>query len=68
MSETPQQLVQFPPEIQQQINILNARIQSLNLTTNDLLREVDNTFRTMAATIAGLQKENAELRAKLESN
>ena len=68
MSETPQQPVQFPPEIQQQISILNARIQSLNLTTNDLLREVDNTFRTMAATIAGLQKENAELRAKLESN
>ena len=68
MSETPQQPVQFPPEIQQQISILNARIQSLNLTTNDLLREMDSTFRMMAATIAGLQKENAELRAKLESN
>jgi flagellar capping protein FliD len=62
-----QQPVQLPLEIQQQISILNARIQSLNLSTNDLVREMDKTFKAMAKTIADLQTENAELEQNLKS-
>jgi flagellar capping protein FliD len=68
MSEQSQQPVQLSPEIQQQISILNARIQNLNLATIDVLREMDRAFKTMATMIATLQKEKAELQAKLEKH
>ncbi len=55
---------QVPLEFKQQIGILNARISNVNLAVNDLLREMDGTFKAMVATIAALQKENAELKAK----
>jgi len=59
-----QQEVQFPPELKQQINVLNARISNANFAQGDLLKEMNNTFKAMATTIAALQKENAELKAK----
>jgi hypothetical protein len=58
------QASQFSPELQQQINVLNARIGNANFAHGDLLKEVNNTFQAMAAMIAELQKENAELKAK----
>jgi hypothetical protein len=62
----PQQGIQISPELQQQINILNARINNANFAHADLLKEMDNTFKAMATTILVLQKENADLRVKLK--
>jgi len=62
-----QQPVQLPLEIQQQFVALNARVQNLNLTTNDMIKEMDNTFKAMAKTIADLQTKNAELEQNLKS-
>lgn len=59
-----QQRVQLSPELQQQISVLNARISNANFAHGDLLNEMSNTFKAMATTIAALQKENAELKAK----
>ncbi len=53
-------------ELQQQVSILNARINNANLAYSDLLREIDSTFKVMVATIAVLQRENAELKVKLD--
>jgi len=53
----------LPPELQSQVNILNARITNVNLANADLLREVDSTLKTMATIIDSLRKENAELKA-----
>lgn len=58
----------FSPELQQQINILNARINNANFAHSDLLKEINNTFKTMTTTIAELQKENTELKAKPKEN
>ncbi|MCW4016643.1 MAG: hypothetical protein NWF06_09765 [Candidatus Bathyarchaeota archaeon] len=54
----------IPPEVQRQMNALNARISNTNLAYSDLLKEVNRSFTVMAATIVELQKENAELKAK----
>jgi hypothetical protein len=54
----------FSAELQQQISLLNARVGNANLSYGDLLKEMNNTFTAMATTIAELQKENAELKAK----
>lgn len=51
-------------ELQQQINILNARITAANLSYSDLLKELDITFKSVISTIISLQTENAELKAK----
>jgi hypothetical protein len=59
-----QEGVQLPPELRQHIGVLNARITNVNLAVNDLMREIDDDFKAMAAIIAALQKENAELKAK----
>jgi hypothetical protein len=59
-----QQGVQLSPELQQQLGVLNARISNANFAQADLLKEMNNTFKAMATTIAALQKENAELKAK----
>ena len=67
-TETPQQSVQLPPELQQQISVLNARISNANFAHGDLLKEMNDTFKAMAKTIAELQKENAELKAKPKEN
>ena len=62
-----QGLFQLPPELQQQITVLNARIGNANFAHGDLLQEMNNTFKAMATTIAALQKENAGLKAKQET-
>ena len=59
--------LQFPADLQQQINILNGRVINANFAYGDLLREMDSTFKAMAATIIALQTENAELKAKTET-
>ncbi len=61
------QEVQFSPEIKQDIGNLNARITNVNLAINDLLREMDITFKAMTTLIAELQKENAYVKAKAEA-
>lgn len=55
---------QLPPEIQQQITILNMRISNANLANADLLREMDVTFKQLLEKISTLEQENAELKAK----
>lgn len=62
----PQRGDQVSPELQQQINRLNLRINNVNLAHSDLLREMDIVFKTMATTIGALQKENTELKAKIK--
>jgi hypothetical protein len=64
----PQQSLQLPSELQQQISILNARINNANLAHADLLKEMDSTFKAMATTILALHKENAELKDNLKEN
>jgi uncharacterized protein Yka (UPF0111/DUF47 family) len=51
---------------QQQMAVLNMRIQNMNLAFNDLLRDINELLKTYAARIAELEKENAELKAKNE--
>ncbi len=63
-NETTQQPAPAVFEIAQQVSILNARITNANLANNDMLREMDNTFKALVAKIDALQKENAELKAK----
>ncbi len=46
--------IQPSPELQQQVSILNARINNMNLAHSDLLKELDSTFKAMAQTIATL--------------
>lgn len=55
---------QLPPEIQQQITILNMRISNANLANADLLREMDVMFKQLLGKISTLEQENAELKAK----
>ena len=64
LDQNNEQRIQLSPELQQQINVLNARITNANFAHGDLLNEMNNTFKAMATTIATLQKENAELKAK----
>jgi hypothetical protein len=51
---------------QQQLAVLNMRIQNMNLAFNDLLRDMTELFKTQTARINELEKENAELKAKQE--
>jgi uncharacterized protein Yka (UPF0111/DUF47 family) len=51
-------------KMQQQLAILNMRIQNLNLAFNDLLHDMNELLKMHAARIAELEKENAELKAK----
>ncbi len=57
---------QITPELQQQIGVLNARITNVNLANADLIREVDSAFKALVTTISALQKENADLKTKLQ--
>ena len=59
-----QKTPQLPPEIQQQITILNMRITNANLANADLLREMDATFKQLLSKISELEQENAELKAE----
>jgi hypothetical protein len=63
-ANTPQQRFQVSPEFQQQISILNARINNANLAHADLLREMDITIKALVAAIISSQQENVELKAK----
>lgn len=63
-AETLRQGAQLSSELQQQIIVLNARISNANFAQGDLLKEMNNTFKAMATTIADLQRENTELKAK----
>lgn len=58
------QVQQFSSELQQQINVLNARINNVIFAQADLFKEINNTFITMIKTIKDLQRENAELKTK----
>ncbi|MCW4025284.1 MAG: hypothetical protein NWF01_09660 [Candidatus Bathyarchaeota archaeon] len=57
-----EQTPQFPPEIAQQLSMLNMRVGNVNLSMTDLVKEMDKALKAMAAKIAELQKENAELK------
>jgi hypothetical protein len=52
----------LPPELAQQMNMLNMRVGNVNLSMTDLIKEMDATLKAMAAKIAELQKENATLK------
>ncbi|MBT0159746.1 hypothetical protein G4O51_07155 [Candidatus Bathyarchaeota archaeon A05DMB-2] len=45
---------------QQQLAVLNMRVQNVNLAFNDLLRDMNELLKTYATRIAELEKENAE--------
>jgi uncharacterized protein Yka (UPF0111/DUF47 family) len=51
-------------KMQQQLAVLNMRIQNMNLAFNDLLRDTNELLKANAERIAELEKENAELKAK----
>jgi hypothetical protein len=54
--------IKLPPEITQQMSMLNMRVGNVNLSMTDLIKEMDTTLKSMAAKIAELQKENANLK------
>jgi hypothetical protein len=54
--------------MQQQLAVLNMRVQNVNLAFNDLLHDMAELFKTHTARIAELEKENAELKAKPKEN
>jgi hypothetical protein len=64
-NESSRQSLQLQPEIAQQIGVLNARITNVNLANNDLLHQMDATFKLLMTKISALEQENAELKAKL---
>lgn len=56
--------LRFSPELQQQINVLNARLNNASFAQADLFKEINNTLITMAKTIKDLQQENTKLKTK----
>lgn len=53
-------------EIQRRLAVLNVRVKNVNLALNDLLREMGELVKAYADRVAGLEKENAELKAEQE--
>jgi uncharacterized protein Yka (UPF0111/DUF47 family) len=53
-------------KMQQQLAVLNARVQNVNLAFNDLLRDMNELLKAHAERVAELEKENSELKAKHE--
>ncbi len=53
-------------KMQQQLAVLNMRVQNVNLAFNDLLRDMSALSKAYAERIAELEKENAELKAEQE--
>lgn len=56
----------LPPAVQQQIPVLNARIQTVNLAQADLLREVDGILKTFASINSALETKIMELQAPVK--
>lgn len=81
-TQNPQTKGQIPPNIRRQgsppqgiplqpiprrlINPFNARGKNANVTQSDPRKQMSEAIRNMAANIKSLQKENAELKAKLQ--
>jgi hypothetical protein len=61
---TKTQTPQLPPELQQQLNLLNMRIANSNLANADLLREIETTFKQLLTKIIKLEQENTDLKNK----
>lgn len=59
MTETIKQ--PFPQAVQQQLSLLNLRL-------NDMMQELNATVKLLIETNTSLQQENADLKAKLEKN
>jgi hypothetical protein len=65
LQRPPQQGVPSSPGPRQQINPLVARGKDANFAQSDLRKRMSEAISTLATNIKALQKENAELKAKL---
>jgi hypothetical protein len=63
---TEKQQIQFPPELAQNLQVLAVRIQNLQLAQSDLMTAVNGALQVFALKVDSLQKENVELRGKLQ--
>jgi hypothetical protein len=64
MTEQKQEGIQLSPEATQQFKIMQARITNADLANMDMRKEIDMLIQVLLRQISGLQKENAELKAK----
>jgi len=64
-TNTRQQGTPSSPRPRQQINPLNAHGKDANFAQSELRKRMSEGISTMATNIKALQKENAELKAKL---
>ena len=62
-----QQTPQFPPEVAQQLKIIQTRANTADLATLDLRNEINSLLRLLLAKLDELQKENIDLKATLET-
>ncbi len=66
MTEQKQETIQLSPEATQQFKIMQARITSSDLAEMDMRKEINTLLQMLLAQINGLQRENVELKAKLD--
>ncbi len=55
----------FPLKPQRRISAINTQINNANMVNGNWVR-MNNALKSMATTIAALQRENVELKAKLD--
>ncbi len=61
---TEKQQVQLPPEVAQNLQVLAARVQNLQLAQSDMMVAVNGVLQAFALKVDALQRENAELKGK----
>jgi hypothetical protein len=66
MSQQKQESTQFSPETIQQLKVLQARITNADLAEMDMRKEINASIQILLTQVDALQKENVELKGKLQ--
>jgi hypothetical protein len=67
MTEQKQENVQLLPEVAQQFKLIQARANTADLAAMDFRNEVNTLLQLLVVKLDKLQKENGDLKAKLET-
>jgi hypothetical protein len=60
--------IQLSPEAAQQFKIMQARIANADLAEMDMRKEINTLLQMLLTQITALQRENAELKAKQQTD
>ncbi|MGD6809223.1 MAG: hypothetical protein ACQCN3_05935 [Candidatus Bathyarchaeia archaeon] len=63
---TEKQQVQLSPELAQNLQALGARVQTLQIAQSDMMTALNGVLQAFALKVDTLQKENVELKGKLQ--